>query len=264
MDLDDSYGVKSSFQLVPEDRYEISDAVLANFHDRQFEVNVHDLNHDGRLYANKQEFLRRAQKINAYARRWGAQGFRSGALYRNVDWYDALDFSYDMSVPNCGHLEAQGGGACTIMPYFIGDMVELPLTTTQDYSLFHILGDYSIDLWKRQIQTILQRNGLISFIVHPDYIVDKKAQDTYRALLTYISELRDRGTLWIARPGEVANWWRRRKEMTLQKASVGGWQITGDERGEGRVAQVCLAEENVIYKPERKCFEVTALHEGHS
>ena len=66
-------------------------------------------------------------------------------MYRNQAWFDALEFSYDMSVPNVAHLEPQRGGCCTVMPYFIGDLVELPLTTIQDYSLFHILGDYSTD-----------------------------------------------------------------------------------------------------------------------
>jgi len=45
----------------------------------------------------------------------------------------------NMSVPNVGHLDAQLGGCCTVMPFYIGDILELPLTTTQDYSLFNIL-----------------------------------------------------------------------------------------------------------------------------
>ena len=75
-------------------------------------------------------------------------------MYREQEWFDAFDFSFDMSVPNVAHLEPQRGGCCTVMPYFIGDVLELPLTTTQDYSLFHILGDYSTTLWKRQIRLI--------------------------------------------------------------------------------------------------------------
>ena len=67
-------------------------------------------------------------------------------MYREQEWFDAFEFSYDMSVPNAAHLEPQRGGCCTVMPYFVGDLLELPLTTTQDYSLFHILGDYSISL----------------------------------------------------------------------------------------------------------------------
>jgi hypothetical protein len=68
-------------------------------------------------------------------------------MYREQAWFDAFDFSYDMSVPNAAHLEPQRGGCCTVLPYFVGDVLELPLTTTQDYSLFHILGEYSMERW---------------------------------------------------------------------------------------------------------------------
>ena len=80
-----------------------------------------------------------ARRINDYAREFGCDGFRSGAMYREQDWFDAFEFSYDMSVPNAAHLEPQRGGCCTVMPYFVGNILELPLTTVQDYSLFHIL-----------------------------------------------------------------------------------------------------------------------------
>jgi hypothetical protein len=33
----------------------------------------------------------------------------------------------------------------TVMRFFIGRILELPLTTTEDYSILHILGDHSID-----------------------------------------------------------------------------------------------------------------------
>jgi hypothetical protein len=70
------------------------------------------------------------------------------------------------------HLEPQKGGCCTVFPYFIGDVLELPVTTTQDYTLWHILGERSTDLWKAQMDVILQKNGLANFIVHPDYILE--------------------------------------------------------------------------------------------
>lgn len=59
-----------------------------------------------------------------YRRQFGAQGFRSGASYRNLKWLDELGFRYDMSVPNVAHLNPQRGGCCTVMPYFIGDTLE--------------------------------------------------------------------------------------------------------------------------------------------
>ena len=153
----------SSIQAVPEKRYEIPDEYVTAIRKRGFEFNVHDLNHDGNLYREHDEFLRRVQKINAYIRKYEARGFRSGAMYRNLAWYDAFEFSYDMSTPNVAHLEPQRGGCCTVMPYFVGNILELPLTTSQDYSLFHILNDYSIELWKEQIELIHKRNGLDQF-----------------------------------------------------------------------------------------------------
>ena len=115
MDVDKSYGIKSAFQVVPEGRYSITKGFLESIRSRGFELNVHDLNHDGRLYGGCTEFLRRAERINRHAREYGAQGFRSGSLYRNADWFDAFDFFFDMSVPNVGHLDPQRGGCCMVM-----------------------------------------------------------------------------------------------------------------------------------------------------
>lgn len=235
MDIDDSFGVKSSFQIIPEDRYPVSQSFLDSIRHRGFETNVQDLNHDGRLYGNRKTFLTRAKAINRHAAAYGARGFRSAVLYRNSGWYDALDVSYDLSIPNVAHLEPQRGGCCTVFPYPIGKMLEIPLTTTQDYSLFHILNDYSIDLWKRQIETIHQRNGLVSFIVHPDYISQKRPRHTYLALLEHLARLRRESPLWFALPGEVHDWWRARAQMQLVLRD-GRWVVEGMGSDRARIA----------------------------
>lgn len=54
------------------------------------------------------------------------------------------------------------------MRYFVGNLLELPVTATQDYTLFHTPG-LQHELWKRQIELIMEKHGLLSFIVHPDY-----------------------------------------------------------------------------------------------
>ena len=79
------------------------------------------------LFANEDTFMQRVVAINRYGEQWGSTGFRAGIMYRNQEWFHALDFEYDMSVPNVAHLEPQRGGCCTVMPYFIGNLVELPL-----------------------------------------------------------------------------------------------------------------------------------------
>jgi hypothetical protein len=247
MDLNDSFGIKSSFQVVPEKRYPVPESFLENIRERGFEVNVQDLNHDGRLFSDRQEFLRRVERINCYAEKFAARGFRAAVLYRNPDWYDALDFSYDMSIPNVAHLEAQRGGCCTVLPFFIGNVLELPVTTTQDYSLFHVLNDYSIRLWKEQISLIRGKHGLISFIIHPDYIIDDKARCVYRELLHYLADLRSQGETWIPLPGEVADWWRLRSKLRLVKTG-NSWRIEGQGSERASVAYAILRDEKIEYE----------------
>jgi hypothetical protein len=239
MDLDASYGLKSSFQVVPEVRYDVPAGYVREIRDRGFEFNIHDLNHDGHLFGERQEFLRRAQKINGYCRQYQALGFRAGAMYRNPDWYDAFEFSYDMSVPNVAHLEPQRGGCCTVMPYFIGKILELPLTATQDYSLFHILNAYSLDLWKQQIDLIHRRNGLISFIAHPDYLMERRARSVYEALLDHLRQIVAREKIWAALPADVDRWWRARSQMNLVFRD-NQWEIQGPDKQRARLAYAVL------------------------
>ena len=235
MDLDDAYGIKASISIVPELRYEVTAEYLDSIWKRGFEVCVQDLNHDGHLFKDREEFLIRVKKINAYGKQYGATGFRSAVLYRNQMWFDQLEFSYDMSVPNVAHLEPQRGGCCTVMPYFVGDILELPVTTTQDYALFNYLNEYSIDLWKRQVELIMEQHGLASFIVHPDYIIKSREWNVYKSLLAHLAQLRDEKKLWIALPGEVDRWWRQRARMTLVEDQH-GVRIEGEGSERARVA----------------------------
>lgn len=245
MDLDDSFGIKASFQVIPEERYSVGQEFLSSIRDRGFEVVVHDLNHDGHLYRTQQQFRQRAAKINAYGKKYGAIGFRAGVLYRKQVWYDALDFAYDMSVPNVAHLDPQRGGCCTVMPYFIGNILELPVTVTQDYTLFNILEEYSIDLWKRQIELIMEKHGLMSFIVHPDYIVGTRERKIYEELLGHLAHLKKEKGIWIALPGEVNRWWRQRAEMRLVE-NGDGWRIEGDGAERARIAYASEKEGQLV------------------
>jgi hypothetical protein len=246
MSLDESFGIRSAFQVVPEERGATSQDLIDEFRARGFEVNVHDLNHDGYLFSDRARFLKRAAQINRYVRELGSRGFRSGAMYREQQWFDAFEFSYDMSVPNAAHLEPQRGGCCTVMPYFVGKILELPLTTIQDYSLFHILGEYSISLWKAQIDLIRSMNGFISFITHPDYLLESRARAVYVELLGHLKHLRDHAGVWLALPGEVDQWWRDRNEMTLVRRGD-AWRIQGPSCDRARVAYATLDGDGVAY-----------------
>ena len=249
INLDHSYGIKASFQVIPEKRYEVPDEYVRQMRSRGFEFNVHDLNHDGQLYQERALFLERAQKINEYIKKFGATGFRAGVMYRNLDWYDSYEFSYDMSMPNVAHLEPQRGGCCTIFPYFVGKILEIPLITCQDYSLFQILNDYSIDLWKQQVALLRKRNGLISFITHPDYLMAPPARRVYEALLTYLRQIVEQDKVWMALPGEVDRWWRARSQMKLVPAGD-AWKIEGPDSDRARIAYATLDGDGVKYTVE--------------
>ena len=241
MDIDDSFGVKASFQIIPEGRYDVSQEFLQSIRKRGFEVVIHDLNHDGHLYRDRKQFLERVAKINSYGEQYAAEGFRAGVLYRKQLWYDALKFSYDMSVPNVAHLDPQRGGCCTVMPYFLGNILEIPVTTIQDYTLFNILNDYSTRLWKQQIDIIMGKHGCMSFIVHPDYVKKPRGLAVYKELLDDLVRLRQERGVWITTPGEVNRWWRQRANMRLVENSQ-GWQIEGPGKERARIAYA--SEEN--------------------
>jgi hypothetical protein len=247
MDLNDSFGIKSNFMIIPELRYAVSAEFLAAIRNRGFGIGVHDLNHDGRLFLDQRMFAQRVGAINRYGSQFGAKGFRAGALYRRQEWYQALDFEFDMSVPNVAHLEPQRGGCCTVLPYSIGKLIELPLTVTQDYAVFHFLRDFSLELWKRQIEIIWQNHGLISILVHPDYIIEKQPAGVYLQLLRYIAELRDRQNVWIPLPREVNDWWRTRNNLRLVHDGS-RWSIQGAGSERARIAFACLDGDTVTYR----------------
>jgi hypothetical protein len=251
MDINDSFGVKAAFQVIPQSQEGLNRGFVERLRRRHFEVNLHDLNHDGYLFNTHAEFLSRAAQINRYARDLQCHGFRSGAMYREQQWFHAFEFSYDMSVPNVAHLEPQRGGCCTVMPYFVGGLVELPLTTIQDYSLFHILNDYSIRTWKQQVERIVSRNGLISILTHPDYLGETRARAVYMELLTYLTGMRQAAQLWLTLPGEVDRWWRNRAAMRLVEDGA-GWRIEGPDRGRARLAFASLVGDRVVFSIENR------------
>lgn len=257
MDRNESFGIRAAFQLVPEGSYDGIRELAAAIRARGHEVNVHDLDHDGRLYNSADLFAQRAERIRKYAESYEAKGFRAGSMHRNQDWLALLHIEYDMSIPNIAHMEPQSGGCCTVMPYFIGDVLELPLTTIQDYGLMHILKQESIDIWIKQIEEICSYHGLVSFIVHPDYLSEPHECKMYSDLLQHITRKKRECDLWIALPGEINTWWRQRNNMELIRTSD-GWRIQGEGCERARVAFARIVDNDIVYSFESQSVAAMA------
>lgn len=254
MELNEEAGIKASFQFVPQHRYHVPKELLEEVRMRGFEVNLHGLDHKGNLFGHREDFLRHSQAIIHCMGEFETEGFRSPCMYRHPEWCQELRISYDMSTPNVAHLDPQPGGCCTVFPYFIGRVLELPLTTTQDYTLFRVLGEYSTALWKQQMELIAARHGLASFNIHPDYILAPAALPVYRELLQLLSEAAASGGAWISLPGEVNEWWRQRARMTLAQKN-GRWIIEGKGSEDARIAYACRDGERMFYSIEGRAEE---------
>src|SRR2546422_1010799 len=70
MELERRIGFRSSFNFIPENSHRIPDELLEGLKQNGFEVGVHDLHHDGKLYWSRKQFTNNAKRINRYVREW--------------------------------------------------------------------------------------------------------------------------------------------------------------------------------------------------
>ncbi len=208
-------GFRSSFNFVPEGEYETPKVLREFLTGHGFEVGVHDLRHDGKLFGSQKEFRRYAQRINHYLAEWDSTGFRSGFMLHNFDWLRDLNIAYDASGFDTDPFEPQPDGTNTIFPFWVGrsdisGYVELPYTLPQDSTLFLLLRESGIDTWVRKLDWIARHGGMALVNAHPDYMgfenvrrSSEYAVQIYSDFLEYVAN-RYRQEAWFALPREVA------------------------------------------------------------
>jgi hypothetical protein len=137
------------------------------------------------------------------------------------------------------------------MPYSLPGgtvgMTELPVTMIEDYTLFHVLKDYSTTLWEQQMRIILDGNGLMNFIVHPDYVTTGRAQDTFKRLLEKVNSLRFGSGVWVPLPRAVDQWWRERNQMRVARHG-NDWKVEGPGSERATVAFACREGDQLRYE----------------
>ena len=261
MELEQELGFRSCFSFVPQGDYTISRRLRNQLTGNGFEIGVHDLNRDGRLFHSRAEFSKKASRINCFLTDWGAVGFRSAFMLRNLDWLHDLNIQYDSSTFDTDPFEPQPEGVGTIFPFWVprpnggrqpeitdyGSLtgaskgyVELPYTLPQDSTLFLLLGERTSDIWLQKLDWIARHGGMALVDVHPDYLgFDNDARPRvypaakYAEFLGYLGK-RYQGQFWNVTPSELARWYR--------ETSVEGDAGT-EKRFAGKKAAVLLYSE---------------------
>jgi hypothetical protein len=252
MELEQQAGVRSSFNLTPEGSYQVPDELRESLTRNGFEVGVHDLYHDGKLFHTHAQFRRNAARINHYLKAWDATGFRAGFMLHNLEWLQELQILYDASTFDTDPFEPQPYGRNTIFPFWVsrgackgnhlsgnGELksaasngtlhdgyVELPYTLVQDSTLFLLLRERSTEIWKKKLEWVARHGGMAMVIVHPDYMSFGNQSvepytfpaELYREFLDWVQQ-RFGGSYWQALPREVAKFY---VQSRIGRKSVNG------------------------------------------
>ncbi|MGH7932333.1 MAG: hypothetical protein ACREQN_04100 [Candidatus Binataceae bacterium] len=226
-EVEEKHGFRSAWNL-PLAQYPIDWELVARMRARGFEFGAHGLCHDGKLFRSRKDFLALAPRLEQTAHEHGLRGFRAPSTLRRAEWIATMTFDFDSSFADSDPYEPQPGGTCSIFPFYLGNLVEMPYTLPQDHTLIHVLHRSVLPLWTVKAQWIVSLGGMILALTHPDYSGAGLNLCRYGDLL---KRLREFESSWCALPSEVAAWWRRRSAMTLSVHNdvpvISGPDITG-------------------------------------
>jgi glycosyltransferase involved in cell wall biosynthesis len=217
-ELEKRYGFRSCFNFVGKD-YPVPRELLRDLAGEGFEIGIHGLHHNGLMYSTRRIFRRHAAGIQQCMQEWSARGFRSPSMHRELEWIHELGVDYDSSTFDTDPFEPQPHGVGTIFPFWIlnragtSAFVELPYTLPQDLTLFGILRETSIGIWKRKLDWVAEKGGMSLLITHPDYLcldgvrrgLEEYPYTHYSDFLDYIRNSYE-GQYWAALPSEIAKY----------------------------------------------------------
>ena len=192
-------GIVSSFGFVPEESWP-TERVARSLVERGCEVYWHDIAHNGRLPYLGKDAIRAAFDRVGEDHPWAVElmrTFRAGQLLMSRDLMDVIAerFAIDMSIPDSERDGPYGGaaGCGTVLPFWYGPMLELPLTLPQDVYLQMVYGlsaQEALGIWREKLAYICSVGGVAVFNIHPVWVSSKYPElfDAFRAFLETAAE----------------------------------------------------------------------------
>jgi peptidoglycan/xylan/chitin deacetylase (PgdA/CDA1 family) len=229
IELEEKLGFRSGLFFVPEGNYRIGPEMRRNLNARGFEVCIHGLRHDGKLYTSKKLFKKKAIWINRYLKEWNAVGFRSPFMDSDLEYLHELDIEYDCSTFDTDPFEPKPSGVEIIFPFWIpkgesnSGYMELPYTLPQDWTLFVLMREKSIEVWKKKMDWIVEQGGMVLVLTHPDYMRfdEKKPKFNeypvgyYEEFLNYVKDKYE-GQYWHVLPKDIARFWIKNQRNIIK------------------------------------------------
>ena len=221
LSLEKELGFVSSFYFIPERDYRVENEMLQFIKENRFEAGIHGLNHDGKLFRDRNTFQNRAVKINNYIREWGVSGFRAPAMHHNLEWMNSLNIEHSTSTFDTDPFEPQPDGVGTIFPFWVHGKngrpgyVEIPYTLDQDFTLFILMKEQTPRIWIEKLNWIAEKGGLALLDVHPDYTnlnnENKKEEFPVDLYLDFLKHVKEHyaGEYWNDIPQNVADYYKQ-------------------------------------------------------
>jgi len=91
----------------------------------------------------------------------------------------------------------------------------------QDFTLFILLKEKGIEIWKKKLNWLADKGGMVLMNTHPDYMNFSKRSckseeypsEFYEQLLLYIKE-KHNNKFWHVLPKEIARYWKMKEFRT--------------------------------------------------
>jgi peptidoglycan/xylan/chitin deacetylase (PgdA/CDA1 family) len=219
-DIDKRFGFRSSFNFCGKE-YPLNKSIREELVKQGFEIGLHGLKHKGNFFRSERYFFNKLSEANRILREWQCVGFRAPSMYHNLSLAVHLDIQYDSSTFDVDPFEPQSDGVETIFPFWVPSSttdrgyVEMPYTLPQDFTVFIMLQETNIDIWKKKLDWIAEKGGMALLNTHPDYMRFNGEKPSWREypagyyedLLEYINQ-KYKGLYWHDLPRDVASFWK--------------------------------------------------------